>query len=182
MARFEKEKQETYEYVKNKYKNIDVSYEKKLKRFNKMWDRAEEIARYFYFETSTNKNMGEIVSDLVSEFYERKNRGSILEVYRDVKSRSFEENVMRATKLRVKGRLKEFLDDFGEETYEYNGKERTLNQWVNQYLKGNISSQELFNIIDFWKDGNEPYMLEFYRKNDIDADIIEQQKFSGNLY
>ena len=182
MARFESAKKELYEELKTKYINPSEDYEKKLKRYNKIWERGEEIAKYFYFNTSTNKSMPEIVSGLVNEFYSFKGRGSILSSYRDLSSRSFEENIQRAIKLRVKGRLKEFLNDFGSELYTFNGKTKTLNQWVNQYIKGNLDANVLFNIIELWKAGNTPYMEEFYRKSESADDIIEQQRFSGNLY
>ena len=173
MPRYEEEKQKLFQDLSSRYANPTKEYERKLSRYDKIWDRAELIADYFFSNSKTNKSTQEIVKDLVEEFYSYK--GSILKSFRNLKTRTFGENVERAKQLRVKGRLKEFLKAHGTETFEYNGKTKTLEQWVKYYLDNKISTKELFDIIKWWQDTNPDYDANMYRKSDSSSAILSDK-------
>lgn len=181
MARFEKEKELFFEEVKTRYKTIKPEFQKKLNRYDKIWEKAERIAEQEYSKKMTNKTMSQIVRDFVDEFYSY--QGSILKSFRNLKTRTFEENLARAKELRVKGRLKQFLNDFGNETftfdYEFNGKsiqeELTLRKWIDRYLDHRITKEELWQIIDNFKESNDFYLKEFYG-NSANSSATLQEK------
>lgn len=173
MARFLNEKNEMLENIISRYENPTREFQRKINKFDKIWDRAEMIADYFFSSSKTNKTINDIVKDLVDEFYSYK--GSILKSYRNLKTRTFEENIERAKQLRVKGRLKDFLEKHGKETFEYDGKERTLDGWVKQFLENKISSKTLFEIIKAWQDTNPDYDASMYRKSDSASSILSDK-------
>ena len=173
MPKYLEEKEKFFEDITSRYKNPSKEYERKLNRYDKIWDRAELIADYFFSDVKTNKEKPEIIKDLVNEFYTYK--GSILQSYRNLKTRTFGENVERAKQLRVKGRLKEFLKVHGNEIFEYNGKEKTIQGWVKYYLENKITTKELFGIIKSWQDTNPDYDASMYRKSDSSTAILNDK-------
>ena len=84
MARFEKEKELFFEEVKTRYKVIKPEFQKKLNRYDKVWEKAEKIAEQEYSKKMTNKTMSQIVRDFVDEFYSY--QGSILKSQRPVEA------------------------------------------------------------------------------------------------
>ena len=173
MAIYLDAKQKMFEKLEKKYLNPTKDYERKLNRFDKLWDRAELIADYLFSSSMTNKSTEEIVNDLIEEMFSYK--GSILKSFRNLKTRTFGENVERAKQLRIKGRLKEFLKKHGNETFEYDGKEKTLNKWVEYFLDNKISTKELFDIIKSWQDKNPDYDAAMYRKSDSSTAILNDR-------
>ena len=122
-----------------RYKNPTRDYERKIQRFDTLYDRASRIAEYFFGkENQTNKTLEDIQADLMREFYSYK--GSILKSFRNLKTRTFEQNVERAKQLRVKHRLKEFLRKWGTEEFTYNGETKSIERWVKDFLDNKIKS------------------------------------------
>ena len=172
MPKFLKEHDEMFKELNERYVNPKKDYVKKLQRFDKIWEKAEILSDYFVSD-NVNKSTEEIVKDLVEEFYSY--HGSILKSFRNLKSRSFEENVERALELRTKNRFKEFLKVHGEETFDYNGEERTLSKWMEQFLKRKITDTELYEIFREWQDSNPEYDASNYRKSDSAQSILNDR-------
>ena len=147
-----------------RYINIEPDYKKKLNQFDRKLRTAEKVASFYYGTAKTNKTFNQIVEDLMEEFYSFK--GSILRSFRELKTRSFEENVKRAMQLRVKGRMYEFMLANGQETFEYNGVVRTLESWEKQFLTGKITQQVFNSIIKEWEDKNPLYDNASYKKHE----------------
>ena len=170
MSKYLKTKKDIYRNLNEKYVNPDKEYARKLKNFNKIWDRAERIVEFTYEKQMTNKTTEQIIVDLVNEYYSYK--GSVLKSFREIKSRSFEENVERAERLRAKGRLKDFLQKYGEDTFEFNGKTKTLNNWLNAFINGKITNEQLNQIIKDYENLNPEYDVSNYRKSDGSQAIL----------
>lgn len=187
MPKFLKEKELFFEELKLRYKVIKPEFQRKINRYDKIWDKAEMIAERVYNEVKTNKTLSQITREFVEEFYSY--QGSILKSFRNLKTRTFEENFERAKELRIKERLKTFLKDFGEETfefeYEYNGKiikeDLELNFWIKRYLDHKISKNQLFDIIKEFKETNKDYLIEFYASSESSGAIQSEQE-RGNIY
>ena len=162
MAKYKGDKNKLKQKFVEKYTDIEPDFKRKLDKFDRKFLIAEKIASKYYGKTKTNKSFDQIVEDLMEEFYSF--RGSILNSFREVKTRTFEENVKRAMQLRVKGRMYEFMKVNGSETFEYNGKIRTLEGWQKQYLLGKISQKEFNSIIKEWEDNNPDYDNASYSK------------------
>ena len=177
MAKFNKEK--LFEELNSKYKQNDVDYLNKLKRFDSVVKRAKTIVDLIYGDRKTNVSKTTIQKQLIEEYYQY--QGSIIKSFRNVKTRTIDESFERAKQLRTKDRFEVFIKMFGEETYHYNGKEKTLKGWENQYMNGKISAQEFYLIIEAWKIINEDIMNEYYRAHDINQAITDA-KGTGYLY
>ena len=155
-----------------RYKNTTKEYERKLQRFDILYERASRIAEYL-FGGETNKSKEQIQADLMREFYAYK--GSILKSFRNLKTRTFEENVERAKQLRVKHRLKEFLNKWGTEEFSYNGETKSIERWVKDFLENKISSEKLFEIIKAYQNQNPEYDVSQYRKSDSAQSILNDK-------
>lgn len=177
MSKFNKKK--FFKELSSRYKNIDDEYLKKLKRYDKVVKRAEVVADLLTGNTNINKSKDELIRMLVDEYYSY--QGSILQSFKNYKSKTVEQNFERAKELRVKDRFANFLSLFGEEKYTKDGKTKTLNEWMNEYLKGHISSKDLYFIFEWWQAINYEYMNEFYSSM-TGADEIKMQAKSGNLF
>lgn len=177
MARFNKK--ELFEELNLKYRDNDIEYLKKLKRYDKVVKRAKVLVDLIYGNRKTNIPKVEIQKQFVEEYYNY--HGSILKSFRNVKSRTIEENFERAKQLRTRDRFSKFLELFGDQNYTYNGETKTLNEWMKEYLKGHISAKDFYWIAEWWQALHVDYMEEFYRKMDANADI-SSQKGSGNIY
>ena len=162
MAKYKGNKNKLKEKFENKYVNIEPDFKRKLDRFDKKMLIAEKIADKYYGNSKTNKTFDQIVEDLLEEFYSY--RGSILNSFREVKTRTFEENVKRAMQLRVKGRMYEFMEKNGSETFEFNGQIKTLEGWEKQFLLGRITQEQFNSIIKEWEDNNPQYDNASYSK------------------
>lgn len=165
-------KEELRKEIIERYKNPTRDYERKVKRFDNLYERASRIAEYF-FKSNTNKTLEEIQADLMREFYSYK--GSILKSFRNLKTRTFEENVERAKQLRVKHRLKEFLNKWGIEEFTYGGETKSLEKWVKDYLDGKISDTKLFEVIKAFQNVNPDYDNSQYRKSDSSQAILNDK-------
>lgn len=172
MAKYTGDKNKLKEKFEKKYKNISPEYQKKINKFDRKIVTAEEIANKYYGKTKTNKSFDQIVEDLMDEYFSFK--GSILNSFRELKTRTFEENVERAMQLRVKGRMYEFMKVNGEEMYEYNGKLRTLLGWEKQYLLGKIDNITFNKIIKGWQDNNPEYDNLSYKKHESRQAIVDE--------
>lgn len=177
MERFNKKK--LFEELSSRYKETDIEYIKKLKRYDKVVQRAKVIVDLIYGDRKMNVSKNEAIKTFVEEYYTY--HGSIISSFRNYKSRSVEENFERAKQLRTRDRFKNFLDLFGEQKFTFNEEEKTLNEWMKEYLKGHISSKDFYWIVQWWQGINVDYMNEFYRKLDANA-IISEQFSSGNLH
>ena len=177
MERFNKKK--LFNELNSKYKENDVEYLKKLKRYDKVVKRAKVLVDLIYGDRKINVSKAEVTKQFVEEYYSY--HGSILGSFRNYKSRTIEENFERAKQLRTRDRFKNFLELFGEQTFKFNDEEKTLNEWMKEYLKGHISSKDFYWIVQWWQGINVDYMNEFYRKLDANQ-IISEQMGSGNFY
>ena len=177
MERFNKKK--LFQELSSRYKENDIEYLKKLKRYDKVVKRAKVLVDLLYGDRKMNVSKTEAMKNLVEEYYSY--HGSIIGSFRNYKSRTIEENFERAKELRTRDRFKNFLDLFGGEKFEFKGEEKTLNEWMKEYLKGHITSKDFYWIVQLWQAVNVDYKNEFYRKLDANQ-IISEQMGSGNLY
>ena len=177
MSKFDKKK--LFKELSERYKDKDEEYLKKLKKYDKVVDRAKVIVNLLYGKSATNTTKSEQIRMLVDEYYSY--HGSILKSFRNYKTKTPEENFERAKQIRVKDRFKNFLDLFGEQTYTFKGNERNLNEWMKEYLKGNITSKDLYFIYQWWQAINSDFMNEFYKNLEMNQIFSEQTK-SGNIY
>lgn len=159
-------KEELRKEISDRYINPTREYERKIQRFDDLYDRATRIAEYIY-KVKTNQTLEEIRADLMREFYSFK--GSILKSFRNLKTRTFEENVERAKQLRVKHRLKDFLNKWGHDEFTYDGDTHTIQNWVKMYLDGKIDSEKLFEIIKAYQDLNPDYDPSVYKGRNHDS-------------
>ena len=177
MAKFDKKK--LYEELSTRYNNPDENYQKKLKKYNRIVNRAKVLSNLIYDKKTSSSTKNDLLKMLIDEYYSY--QGSILKSFRNLKSRSVEENFERAKQLRTKDRFSNFLELFGEQEYTYNNKTKTLNEWMKEYLKGNISSKDLYFIYQWWQALNSDYMNEFYKQLETNR-IYAEQMSSGNMY
>ena len=173
MKKYTGDEDRLFQRFKERYKDISPEYQRKLNNFKKNLSKSEIVASVIYGTSRTNKSFNQIVEDLMDEHYSF--AGSTLKSFRNVKTRTLEQNVERALQLRVKGRLSEFMKVHGEEFYEYNGETRTLLGWQKQYLLGNIDNSELNKIIKGYQDNNPEYDATSYSKHASRQAIIDER-------
>lgn len=163
MPKYSDIKEKLFKELKEKYVNPNDKFSEKLSKFEKIWEKAEKIVNSTYEKQNTNKEFSEIVKDYVKEFYSY--NASILRYFRNYKDKSFSENLSKAEKMRTKHRLEEFMKIYKNEKYEFNGKNRSLQNWQSLYLKGEIDDKTFYEIIKGYQNQNPNYDVANYRKN-----------------
>ena len=130
-----------------KYKNTESEYQRKLNRFDKIYERAEILAKYLYKENNV-KGRQEFLEEYLDEFFSYQR--SVLKSFRNYKRYSEYENVQKALRSGFKARLYEFRKKHGEEIYEFDGKFRSLNTWLRLYVsqEEEISLEKMKSIVD----------------------------------
>lgn len=173
-------KEQLFEKYKNKYKNTESEYQKKLNRFDKIYERAEILTRHLYKENNT-KGREDFMTEYLDEFFAYKR--SVLKSFRNYKRYSEEENVEKAIRSGFKARLFEFRKKHGDEVYEYtlNGKtyNRSLDTWLRIYVsqEENITLEQMKDIVKYWQTKNPEYDAKQYRKSDSSVATIKDKNF-----
>lgn len=163
MKKFSEEREKLRKELSEQYKNPKKEFIDKLQRFDKNWNKAEEIVAQIYNDLKTNKEKVEIVKQYVREFYSYE--ASIVRYFRVYKDKSIKENLSKAEKSRTKHRFDEFMKFHKKEKYEFNGKTRTLGGWLNAYMSGEIDDKTFFEIISGWEHQNPDYDFANYSKS-----------------
>lgn len=171
-------KQKLFDKYKNKYKNTESEYQKKLNRFDKIYERAEILTRHLYRRNNT-KSREEFMTEYLDEFFAYKR--SVLKSFRNYKKYTEKENVDKAIRSGFKARLFEFRKKHGDEVYEYtlNGKtyNRSLDTWLKIYVsqEEKITIDQMKDIVKYWQKKNPDYDPKSYRKSDS-SDAINKDR------
>lgn len=174
-------KNDLFKHYNEKYGSKSKQFVNKLNKFDDVWDRANLVADIL-FSGNTNKSREKIVEDLVREYFDYK--GSVLKSFRNISSRTLEENVERAIRLSTVRRLQEFIDKYSFDKkgnpyklkykYSFDGKKLSLNQWAKRYLQNKISTVKFLEIIQFYQTKIPKYDVKNYRKSDSSTSTLRK--------
>lgn len=159
------DKEYLYELVSKTYKKNTEDYDKKLRKFDKIFDTAERIS--VQARPNNLTGISSLIENLVLEYYQYKD--SIVDKFDRVYVKnakgerlkpSFKTTYERARKLATISRLKNFKEKYGNETiliqipnlYEGKEKEIRLGTLINKYKNGEITKNDLFKYIRIFKD------------------------------
>lgn len=166
-----------------KYKGKYKGYGEK--RLTKIYETARKFVRLSGKQNRkymTLNNQGEIVEKFYSipheaekvsiEFLKLKNnselqgfKNAIKKDYRDVSHYVKYYKYRRRLELQKDDGIGEnFVNRYGKETYNKDGEEKTINQWLVAFRKNEISQDELNEIINEFKKTNESYLSHNRKK------------------
>lgn len=188
-------KKRIFNEVSKKYDFNLPSYERKLEKFDKIFNLAEEIA----FEKRNNpKTIAKLRENLIKEYYYYND--SLLSLYespeikyKTINGKTYERTIksrsILARKTATINRLSNFLDIYGDEKIEFDIKKgfnqvketMTWNEAIKLYQQGKISRTKLFERLEFFKKHYSPdfNIGDSGRKADYN-EVISSGKYSSD--
>lgn len=180
--RHNEEKQQAFREVINsdglKISNKDRN---RTEAFERIWNSAVTLTRKRY-SFGRYKDLESPFSAVVRKFVKENTfyKSSILGNFMESTGKNIDEIFADAEKKTFKDRTENFMNKYGDEEAEDNrGVRKSLNEWFNDYISGNISKEKLSWIIQEFKEENEEFLSNDYKgKNFESAEAIRNEYFS----
>lgn len=163
--RFTNEKHKTKNYIKNPEKRqlfkdiINSNFlkvkgnEKRITAFNRLWRKAQRIAKIVHGKDLNISQRSKIAANFVREntYY----RSSFMDNFHYSKNVELEKSIHDAEFTTYMERVKKFMEKYGDT--KVNGEiieglsGLTLNDYLEMYKNGQITKEEMNEIIDYFK-------------------------------
>ena len=159
-------KQSAFEsYERNPNKTTDL--------FENMWGKSMKTARKLY-NFGKNKEFRNISKQARVFFQDDLFYGdrelTFNKALENVKASEMKEVFADTEKEIYMKRTKTFIENNGENEFEYNGEEKTLEEWMEDYNSGEISKEEMNDIIKQYKEQN-PDRSMYYANTEENSDL-----------